>query len=165
MQKRYNKMVDWWSVGILLYEMATGHPPYNDKSYSKIMLDIVQKGFEPKDWFSKELTDLLHKLLVKDPSYRLGSPRMGGIAALKSHPFFSGINWEALVRKEIEPPIKPEVKDAGDYGNIDNIFLKEEVQPTPPSQSYNMNLLNKLHFDQFTYNEETVFTKHDSPQS
>ena len=61
-------MIDWWAVGILLYEMVVGQPPYNDSNYKKVISDIVYKEFEPKDWFSKPLKDLLSKLLNKDPS-------------------------------------------------------------------------------------------------
>jgi serine/threonine protein kinase len=55
MRKKYNKMVDWWGLGILIFEMAVGTPPFNHRSNMIVMNDIVHEPFEPKDWLSGPL--------------------------------------------------------------------------------------------------------------
>ena len=116
-------MVDWWGVGILIFEMVVGQPPFNDRSCKKVISDIIYKEFEPRDWFSKSLADLLTRLLVKDPQNRLGAPELGGIDSIKNHPFFKDIDWVKLYNKEVKPPIKPKVKSEADTKNIDDAFL------------------------------------------
>lgn len=60
-------MVDWWGLGILIYEMAVGTPPFNHQSHMITMNDIVHEPFEAKDWLSKPLQNLLYLLLDKNP--------------------------------------------------------------------------------------------------
>jgi len=93
MKQPYTKMVDWWGVGILIHEMTAGQAPWNDLSNARIMSMIVHNDFVPRDWFSKKLQDLLIKLLDKNPCTRLGSPELGGVDSIKSHPFFSDVDW------------------------------------------------------------------------
>lgn len=90
-------MIDWWGVGILIHEMALGQPPFNDSSNARVMQMIVHFEYKPKDWFSKKLQNLLAKLLDKNPKTRLGSPESGGVAAIKSHPFFADVDWDAAL--------------------------------------------------------------------
>ena len=89
----YTRAVDWWALGVLIYEMVVGQPPFSDLSMTIMMEDILYMKFKPKDWFSKPLKDLLLKLLDKNPLTRLGSPETGGAQAIKAHPFFAGIDW------------------------------------------------------------------------
>jgi serine/threonine protein kinase len=74
LKKGYNKMVDWWGLGILIFEMSVGAPPFNHHSNMVTMNDIVHEEFEVKDWLSKPLQNLLNLLLDKNPKTRLGSP-------------------------------------------------------------------------------------------
>ena len=78
LKKGYNKMVDWWGLGILIHEMAVGTPPFNNRSNLIIMNDIVHEPFEPRDWLSKNIKSLISLLLAKDPNKRLGSPAFCG---------------------------------------------------------------------------------------
>jgi serine/threonine protein kinase len=124
LKKGYNKMVDWWGLGILIYEMAVGVPPFNHRSNMITMNDIVHEEFIAKDWLSKPLQNLLYNLLDKDPNTRLGSPQSGGTDAIKSHPFFDGIDWTRVLQKGYPAPIKPKVKSRGDTKHISKLFLK-----------------------------------------
>lgn len=72
LKKGYNFMVDWWSLGILLYEIVVGAPPFNDRNNYRIINDILEKDYPRKDYFSKEFTNLIDRLLDKNPRTRLG---------------------------------------------------------------------------------------------
>lgn len=86
---------------------------------------------------------------------------MGGTLSIKKHQFFNGIDWDAVVNKQIKPPIKIKVKQHDDTKNINKVFLKEAIKNTPEKDGgVNLALLNKMHFDNFTFNgdDETVKT-------
>ena len=86
-------MVDWWGVGILLYELVVGNAPFNDRFTSRTMDAIVNREYEKKDYFSKQFNDLLSGLLEKSPKLRLGCTAKGGTENIKKHPFFKDIDW------------------------------------------------------------------------
>ena len=77
METGYNKIVDWWSLGILVYEMVTGRVPYMDTNVYRIYKNILSKPIEMKDTFSTELNSLLSGLLTINPEKRLGNRLMG----------------------------------------------------------------------------------------
>ena len=106
----YGKAVDWWSLGTLVYEMLTGWPPFYDKNLRKMCEQILRSElqFPPQCAASPEARDLIRALLQRDPAQRLGSRRAeGGVADIKGHPFFRGMDWERLERKEVAPPFVP----------------------------------------------------------
>eukprot|EP00753_Platysulcus_tardus_P015385 PLAT4992.3.p1 GENE.PLAT4992.3~~PLAT4992.3.p1 ORF type:complete len:522 (-),score=297.61 PLAT4992.3:287-1852(-) len=113
--KGYGKEVDWWSLGIAIYEMLVGRTPFvaPEKDVEGTVFNIYSHtSIEvPRHIkLSKTVRSLLEMLLVKDPAARLGS---GGAAEVKSHPFFKGIDWAALVRKEVTPPHLPRERVPG----------------------------------------------------
>lgn len=78
-------MVDWWALGILIYEIVVGAPPYNDRNHVRVMQDILRQPVPQKDYFTKEFSDLLEGLLEKNPALRFGSERLGGVNKIKTH--------------------------------------------------------------------------------
>ena len=108
----YGKSVDWWSLGALFYEMLAGKPPFSAKNQSNKELEkkIMTEKFTAPSYLTANAHSLLKGMLEKDSNKRLGSAKstmfsIGGVPALKSHSFFDGLDWIALGRLEVEPPI------------------------------------------------------------
>mgnify|MGYP002477745057 FL=1 len=104
----YTKTVDWWTLGVLLYEMLTGLPPFYDENtndmYRKILAEPLH--FPGPEIVPPAARDLLQKLLDRDPTKRLG---VNGAAEIKAHPFFHSIDWRKLLDRKYEPSFKPNV--------------------------------------------------------
>ncbi|KAI0989493.1 hypothetical protein GJ496_006322 [Pomphorhynchus laevis] len=109
LSKAYNKSVDWWTVGILSYEMIVGNTPFNDNNPMVVYKSILSDKIEwPDDFFrdADSAKDFIQKLLMRDPKRRLGNNR-NGFADIKRHRWFKGISWESVLNKEYDPPIVP----------------------------------------------------------
>lgn len=119
----YTKVVDWWTLGVLLYEMLTGLPPYYDEDVPKMYKKILQDPLRFPDDFDKDAKDLLIGLLCRDPKRRLG---YHGSDEIKSHPFFNQLSWKRLKMKGYIPPYKPPVMGAMDTSNFDQEFTREQ---------------------------------------
>ncbi|KAJ9143107.1 Non-specific serine/threonine protein kinase [Pleurostoma richardsiae] len=127
MGQGYNKTVDWWTLGVLLYEMLTGLPPFYDENTNEMYRKILS---EPLHFPGPEIVppaakDLLTKLLNRNPAERLGA---NGSAEIKAHPFFHAIDWRKLLQRKYEPAFKPSVADALDTANFDPEFTSEAPQ-------------------------------------
>lgn len=114
----HNHAVDWWSIGVLIYEMIVGFPPFYHKNQNT-MYELIEKfpvrfpdPEKHKISMSDDLKDLLSQLLAKDPEERLGTK--GGVEEVSSHPWFSSLDWEALYKKELEPEFRPELGELDD---------------------------------------------------
>ncbi|CAH6811263.1 Prkcq [Phodopus roborovskii] len=119
--QKYNHSVDWWSFGVLLYEMLIGQSPFHGQDEEELFHSIrMDNPFYPR-WLEKEAKDLLVKLFVREPEKRLGVQ-----GDIRQHPLFREINWEELERKEIDPPFRPKVKSPYDCSNFDKEFLSEK---------------------------------------
>ncbi|KAL1981158.1 hypothetical protein VTN96DRAFT_3005 [Rasamsonia emersonii] len=123
----YTKTVDWWTLGVLLYEMLTGLPPFYDENTNEMYRKILQEPltFPSQDIVPAAARDLLTRLLDRDPQRRLGA---NGAAEIKAHHFFSNIDWRKLLQRKYEPSFKPNVVDARDTANFDREFTSEAPQ-------------------------------------
>ena len=110
----HNFGIDWWALGILVYEMIVGIPPFYHKNRDHMFYLIKEAEIKYPDLkkhgisVSKEAQDLINKLLDKDMDKRIGAE--GDVDEILAHPWFKGIDKEAILAKEIEPPYKPELK-------------------------------------------------------
>ncbi|KAL2887855.1 Serine/threonine-protein kinase gad8 [Ceratocystis lukuohia] len=148
--KGYNKTVDWWTLGVLLYEMLTGLPPFYDETTNEMYRKILSEPlhFPSSDVVPPAAKDLLIKLLNRNPDERLGAR---GSTEIKSHPFFHAIDWRKLLQRKYEPTFKPRVTSALDTANFDNEFTDELPQDSyvdEPTLSSTM----QQQFDGFSYN-------------
>jgi serum/glucocorticoid-regulated kinase 2 len=108
MGQGYTKTVDWWTLGVLLYEMLTGLPPFYNENTNEMYRKILS---EPLHFPGPEIVpptakDLLTKLLDRNPETRLGAR---GASEIKAHPFFHSIDWRKLLQRKYEPTFKPNV--------------------------------------------------------
>ncbi|KAJ1565555.1 serine/threonine protein kinase, AGC [Nowakowskiella sp. JEL0078] len=115
----HTSAVDWWTLGILLYEMMYGTTPFKGETRKITFENIVYQevGFPDTPEVSTQCRNLVRKLLNKDENKRLGSK--SGASEVKSHPCFKGLNWALL--RNMSPPIVPVVKDEDDTSNFRNI--------------------------------------------
>jgi len=105
----HGKSVDWWSLGILMFDMLTGDPPFNSKNRKTLLEKILKDNIRYPRYLTKDVCHLISGLLNRSPTARLACGPTGS-KALKSHRFFKGMSWTKLYNKEITPPYKPEIK-------------------------------------------------------
>ncbi|KAK4979441.1 hypothetical protein LTR28_004595 [Elasticomyces elasticus] len=117
----YNKMVDFWSLGVLVFEMCCGWSPFYAEDTQQMYKNIAfGKVKFPRDALSLEGRNFVKGLLNRNPHHRLGA--QNDAAELMRHPFFADVDWDALGRKALVPPFKPKLKDETDTSNFDPEF-------------------------------------------
>jgi len=149
LRQGHGKAVDWWTVGCITYELLTGLPPYYTSDREELFDRIKLSSVKYPSNFSPSVKDLLTGLFQKEPDMRLGSGQ-DGTKAIKSHPWFAGIDYEAFLRKEIKAPFVPVIRDDLDVSNFDPEFTETAVE------SYKGNsAMDKIfnNYDGFSYAE------------
>ena len=146
----HNRSADWWSYGILIFEMLCGIPPFycenNEKMYELIMHADLK--FPKKIPLSDEVKDLLKKLLIKKQNNRFGATN--GFNEIKEHPFFSGFDFNALLAKKLKPPYIPKLSGKLDVGNFDEEFTSEDVVTSAiPEKNLEFIKRNQEQFNEF----------------
>ncbi|XP_039258432.1 cAMP-dependent protein kinase catalytic subunit beta isoform X1 [Styela clava] len=126
LSKGYNKAVDWWALGVLIYEMAAGYPPFFADQPIQIYEKIVSGKVRFPSHFTSELKDLLRNLLQVDLTKRYGNLK-NGVADIKGHRWFSAIDWIAIYQRKVEAPFIPKFKHAGDSSNFDD-YEEEQLR-------------------------------------
>eukprot|EP00854_Cymbomonas_tetramitiformis_P013461 gene13461-15908_t len=124
-QQGHTGAVDWWALGILIYEMTTGTTPfYADDEIQRFKL--IQKGkIMFPSYISTQCRDLIKKLCVINPAKRLGMLK-GGVSDIKKHPWFKGIDFEALEKRLVTPPFSPPLQGPADTCCFDEYELDSE---------------------------------------
>lgn len=106
LRQGHGKAVDWYLVGVMMYEMLVGQPPFYSHSKEQLFRNIQKGKMRLPTFVSPEARGLIQQLMQKDPAKRLGAgPRDS--EDIKEHVFFNGINWEAAARRELKVPIPP----------------------------------------------------------
>ena len=153
-QKGYGQEIDWWSLGVIMFEMMIGYPPFFSESSTETCKKILDwkntLNIRPEANISKEAEDILRKL-ISDPETRLGT---NGADEIKIHPFFKGIDWNHI-KETLIPPFIPELKNNYDTKYFDEFEEDEPFYPINNDNSKGKKYQKKdMCFVDFTYNRE-----------
>ena len=121
----YDKTVDWWCLGAVLYEMMYGLPPFYSRDTAEMYDNILYKPLRLRTNVSASARSILEGLLQKEKEQRLGAKK--DFHEIKSHAFFSDMNWDDLDNKKIHPPYNPNVSGQLDLKHFDPEFVREPV--------------------------------------
>uniref|UniRef100_A0A6Q2YWF0 Protein kinase C n=1 Tax=Esox lucius TaxID=8010 RepID=A0A6Q2YWF0_ESOLU len=141
----YSFSVDWWSFGVLLYEMLIGQSPFHGDDEDELFESIRMDTPHYPRWITKEAKDLMERLFERDSTRRLGV-----VGNIRSHPFFKTISWPALERREVDPPFRPKVKAPNDCSNFDREFLSEKPRLSHGDKNF-MDSMDQSAFAGFSF--------------
>ncbi|KMZ09464.1 uncharacterized protein Dsimw501_GD17078, isoform D [Drosophila simulans] len=147
--EKYNQNVDWWSFGVLLYEMLIGQSPFSGCDEDELFWSICNEIPWFPVYISAEATGILKGLLEKDYTKRIGS-QYSPAGDIADHIFFRPIDWGLLEKRQIEPPFKPQVKHPLDTQYFDRVFTRERVRLTPIDKEI-LASMDQKQFHGFTY--------------
>ncbi|PAA86766.1 hypothetical protein BOX15_Mlig000304g2 [Macrostomum lignano] len=135
MGKGYNRAVDYWALGVLIYEMLVGTPPFYDDSPMQIYQKILNGRFEfpVSAQADPQARDLVRKLLVQDRTKRLGNMKSGA-EDVRSHRWFRGLDWDQVYSRKLAPPIVPQVQHPGDTSCYDK-YEEQDWKRVPSSSA------------------------------
>ncbi len=105
--------VDWWTLGVLIYEMFAGYPPFQDEDPLNIYRKIINTKPRYPEEFDQTIRSLVKHLLRRDLSKRFGNLK-NGANDIKTHRMFDGFNWDSLLTRKLEPPYVPKSKTISD---------------------------------------------------
>eukprot|EP00064_Thunnus_orientalis_P005575 superscaffoldBa00000552_g5589 len=127
----YTRSVDWWGLGVLIYEMLVGESPFPGDDEEEVFDSIVNDDVRYPRFLSPESVSLMQKLLQKNPEMRLGGGQEDA-SQIKKHKFFQGVDWDALLAKKVKPPFLPVIRAQQDVSNFDEEFTRLKPVLTLP---------------------------------
>ncbi|KAL0280061.1 UNVERIFIED_CONTAM: hypothetical protein PYX00_001469 [Menopon gallinae] len=146
----YTRAVDWWGLGVLIFEMLVGESPFPGDDEEEIFDSIVNDEVRYPRYLSLEAIAIMRRLLKKNPERRLGSSERDA-EDVKKQAFFRLINWEDLLLRKVKPPFVPIVSSPEDVSNFDEEFTSEQPQLTPPKDPRPLSETDQTLFKEFTY--------------
>ena len=150
----HGRAVDWWSLGALLFEMITGLPPFYSRNRETMFEKIMKAELVFPPGMSEAAKDILSRLLVRDPNYRLGSGETDA-QELKSHPFFSDVDWNDLEKGNVQAPWAPAVYGSLDTSQFDAEFTSMNPIVSPDVRGAYFGSLEKA-FEGFSFVDESA---------
>lgn len=122
----YGKAVDYWSMGVLIFEMLAGYTPFYHTNRKRNFQNIVKLPLRFPSEFSDNARSLLRGLICRNPAKRLGSGPCG-VQEILDHPFFAKVDWEKLYKRNVVVPFRPVVMSDGEINNVPEFFKRQEV--------------------------------------
>uniref|UniRef100_A0A8C3CUV9 protein kinase C n=1 Tax=Cairina moschata TaxID=8855 RepID=A0A8C3CUV9_CAIMO len=129
----YTRAVDWWGLGVLIYEMLVGESPFPGDDEEEVFDSIVNDEVRYPRFLSSEALSIIRKLLRKCPERRLGAGERDA-EEIKIQAFFKEIDWDALYARTLKPPFVPTLRDPTDVSNFDEEFTSQKPIVTPPEE-------------------------------
>eukprot|EP00040_Diaphanoeca_grandis_P031524 m.188616 g.188616 ORF g.188616 m.188616 type:complete len:751 (-) comp32350_c0_seq4:1105-3357(-) len=175
-EKPYGFSVDWWSLGVLMYEMTVGDSPFATDDDDQLF-DMIQhhnppfeKGFDPR------AKAYIQGLMTRDVDNRLACGT-NGKSDVQNHPFYKKIDWGMLEKGQVEPPFKPVKAKKGEATNFDDDFTSEDPTVSPPNPTVVAKIIddgNQNAFKNFSFinnkfgsfgNQEEEADEEEEPQN
>jgi protein-serine/threonine kinase len=161
----YTKMVDFWSLGVLIFEICCGWSPFYAENTQQMYKNIAfGKVRFPKEVLSMEGRSFVKGLLNRNPKHRLGA--INDARELRAHPFFHDIDWENLKNKKLPPPFVPHIANELDTSNFDPEFTNASTSAINRQLmlgSTPLSLAVQENFKGFTYVDESTMFDHFNP--
>ncbi|KOB71537.1 Serine/threonine-protein kinase N2 [Operophtera brumata] len=146
----YTRAVDWWGLGVLIFEMLVGESPFPGEDEGEVFDSIVNDEVRYPRTLSLEAIALMRRLLRKNPERRLGSSERDA-EDVKKQAFFRSVNWEQLLLRKVKPPFVPTINNLEDVSNFDSEFTSEHAVLTPPKEPRPLSSTDHRMFSDFTY--------------
>ncbi|XP_065890110.1 protein kinase C iota type-like isoform X2 [Dysidea avara] len=162
----YGISVDWWALGVLLFEMLAGRSPFDvasghempDQSTEDYLFQVIlEKTIRIPRSLSVKAASVLKGFLNKTPGDRLGCHPQTGFSDIASHQFYKSIDWELLKLRQITPPYKPRIQNEKDPSNFDPQFTGEPLSFTPDDTNV-LNTIDQTEFEGFEYVNPLLLT-------
>ncbi|KAA3672395.1 protein kinase N [Paragonimus westermani] len=167
-ERSYTRAVDWWGLGVLIFEMLVGEPksnessppvdarlrtiqcPFPGESEEEIFENITTQEVRYPRYLSMEATVIMRRLMRRNVNQRLGSSSEDA-AEVKRQPFFRNLDFAALLEQKLPPPFTPVVTNAEDVSNFDEEFTRENAILTPAKDRSPLTDADQIHFFDFDY--------------
>ncbi|KRY58332.1 Serine/threonine-protein kinase N2, partial [Trichinella britovi] len=151
-ESMYTRSVDWWGLGVLIFEMLVGEPPFSGDDEEEIFDSIVNDDVRYPRFLSIEAISIMRRLLRKNPAKRLGSSEADA-EEVKKQRFFRLIDWQwdDLLAKKLKPKFIPTIRNQEDVSNFDEEFTKEAPLLTPPKDRKVVSNSDQAYFKDFDY--------------
>uniref|UniRef100_A0A3P9IZ09 protein kinase C n=1 Tax=Oryzias latipes TaxID=8090 RepID=A0A3P9IZ09_ORYLA len=146
----YTRAVDWWGLGVLIFEMLVGESPFPGDDEEEVFDSIVNDEVRYPRFLSTEAISIMRRLLRRSPERRLGAGEKDA-EEVKKHPFFRNMDWGGLLAKKVKPAFVPTIQDANDVSNFDEEFTSEAPILTPPREPRMLNSEEQGLFSDFDY--------------
>uniref|UniRef100_A0A8C6MAV2 protein kinase C n=1 Tax=Nothobranchius furzeri TaxID=105023 RepID=A0A8C6MAV2_NOTFU len=146
----YTRAVDWWGLGVLIFEMLVGESPFPGDDEEEVFDSIVNDEVRYPRFLSTEAISIMRRLLRRSPERRLGAGERDA-EEVKKHLFFRNIDWDGLLAKKVKPPFVPTIQSSSDVSNFDEEFTSEAPILTPPREPRALNSEEQKLFSDFDY--------------
>uniref|UniRef100_A0A8C8HJQ1 protein kinase C n=1 Tax=Oncorhynchus tshawytscha TaxID=74940 RepID=A0A8C8HJQ1_ONCTS len=146
----YTRAVDWWGLGVLIFEMLVGESPFPGDDEEEVFDSIVNDEVRYPRFLSTEAISIMRRLLRRNPERRLGAGEKDA-EEVKKHPFFRSVDWDGLLAKKVRPEFIPTIKGREDVSNFDDEFTSEVPILTPPREPRVLTAEDQEMFADFDY--------------